>query len=821
MSKTYLQMKYHPAKKEVEFRRFQNGKEIPIAGGKLKRYMDRRGQFVLQDHGKQFFDDIACAFDGMKSLDMRVITTKTDYEDWLQMVEYYNRDPEAKCEITTTLLAELPDMKETFKEVVKFGGQAIGELKKHRRKLFDIQGIENQGVQKCAENFAAQIDDAAKDIREKNESLRDNNVSLCFTGVFSAGKSALINALLGYRILPENIKSETAKMFMIRGPKEGENTEIIFDIKNVRTVLTWIDAKKAFEVTVGPAKNHTMAEIQKEIDQSAQQHDQICALLAKLNSMDAISHEIEVRFPIPLDNESVQFTIYDTPGTDSDYEAHQAVLMEALSEQTQSILIFVGAPNKMEGAGNIALMRYLKEAESKNDKNCIDLGRSLFVINWSDSIKFRDREKLQNAEILCKDENGNLDFSIQLSEKKLFFTSALYAYAAKAMRNNVATEEEESDFNEGLSIMKSPFKGFCYRQNRYATSKLATDEMCERCEKKRKEAEEDGDDISVLEICSGIYALEREIVQYGEKYASAVKAFAIIDSVNRVLRTLSNKANSLKESNKDNLTMIQRNIDALRETINGTIEAVYDNKVIPANATLPVEALKKLKLDPTTLYETIIGNVESYVDKVLKKVWLGGVPFKKEDCEKIRERCNQVIREYTDEFLKTRQTILEEERDDFMEKVKSAIRENGEISDAAKQYFLAIPAPRVELVRQVQDMGEIFDAGTYTETILWIFKLKLVKKEQVQTKIKDALLEIVEKMGENYRKDYRNTLETLLYQIKTEFGTNLGTYSLHMQTLMENRDAMMELGRRVEDTAAALRKCEGELNKIILREAQG
>ena len=50
MSKLYLQMKYHPAKKEVEFRRFENGKEIMISGGKLQRYMNKKGQFVLQDH---------------------------------------------------------------------------------------------------------------------------------------------------------------------------------------------------------------------------------------------------------------------------------------------------------------------------------------------------------------------------------------------------------------------------------------------------------------------------------------------------------------------------------------------------------------------------------------------------------------------------------------------------------------------------------------------------------------------------------------------------------------------------------------------------
>ena len=166
MAKAYLQMKYHPAKKEVEFRRFENGKEQAIRGGRLQRYMDKKGSFVLQDHGNEFFRDIARAFDSVKTLEMQVITTKIDYEDLEQMIEYYNTDPETQCKITTTLLAELPDMNQTFKEVAKFGEQAVGILEAHRSKLFDIKSISQESVKRSAESFAAQIDEEAKNIRE-------------------------------------------------------------------------------------------------------------------------------------------------------------------------------------------------------------------------------------------------------------------------------------------------------------------------------------------------------------------------------------------------------------------------------------------------------------------------------------------------------------------------------------------------------------------------------------------------------------------------------------------------------------------------------
>lgn len=829
MAKAYLQMKYHPAKKEVEFRRFENGKEQAIRGGRLQRYMDKKGSFVLQDHGNEFFRDIARAFDSVKTLEIQVITTKIDYEDLEQMIEYYNTDPETQCKITTTLLAELPDMNQTFKEVTKFGEQAVGILEAHRSKLFDIKSISQKSVKRSAESFAAQIDEEAKNIKEKIESMSDNKVSLCFTGVYSAGKSALINAMLGYRILPEKITSETAKMFQISSPKKGETVRIIFDIDNVKTVLEWDDKKSILEFKEGPHENDERAQIQNLLnelkDENKLRHEQISKVLAFLNDMDAVSHDVEIMFPIPLDSDAVQFTIYDTPGTDSNYIEHQEVLLNALSEQTQSILIFVAAPNKTEGTGNNALLKYLKEAESKDSKTSIDLGRSLFVINWSDSIDSDEREDLQCEEIKYmrkgEDDKPVLDFSIKLSDKKLFFTSAKMAYAAKATKNGVASPKEESVFERGLISMQDKFAGYVYRQNRCATSEFATEKMHSQCEEALESAKQEQDDVKVLEICSGIYALEKEILQYGEKYASAVKAYAIIDSVNKALSKLSNRANSLKESNQEDINRIQKNIDELRNTINSAIEEEYNNKAVPENVALPEETLKRLKLDKATLQNTIVGNVQSYMEKELKGRFFrrGKVKFKKEDNDKIRIKSNKVIEAYTTDFLKNRQTLLEGERDDFLEKVKAKIMENGEISDAAKKFFLDVPAPKVPDPDKVRDLGDIYEEHKYTEG-KWIFETDYLDKPGFIKDVKVILLGIVEKLGDNYRKDYRDSLETILMQIKSNFGTNLETYSLNMKALIENKDAMKELGQKVFEVAEALRSCEKNLNDIIWREVQ-
>lgn len=819
MNKQKLTMKYHPAKKEVEFHRFQNGKEVAIRNdSRLTYYMNMKGKFVLQDFGNAFFDDIAKAFDGLKCVDIEVVTTKLDYEDFVQMVEYYNAD--SVCKMSPTLLAELPDMNQTFLEVVKYGEKSIGVLERHRQKLFDIP-LENDNVKKSAENFARQIDEEIRNIREKIDSLSDNNVSLCFTGVYSSGKSALINSILGYRILPENITSETAKMFQISSPKEGEQVRICFNITSIYTELEWNEIQNCFEFIKGPSENPIREDIQITMNgvNKSKQYEQIKEILNKLNTCQEVGSSIQIKFPVPLDSKNVQFTIYDTPGTDSNYSAHQQVLTDALEEQRQSILIFVAKPDGLEGSGNNALLNYLKDAEEKSSKTSIDIGRSLFVINKADSLLSSARKTLQKEEIKNKDDD---DFSIKLADKKLFFTSASYAYLAKAVKNGIATQEEQATFTAGMALMakeECPM-AFCYRQDRCATSEVATNRMLQLCERALEDAKKANDDSEILVIASGLYALEREILEYGEKYASAVKAFAIIDSIDKALSKLNNQANSLRESNQEEISVIENNIWELRRTITQAIEDEYNNTAIPANTALPEDVRKKLKIDSDTLQRSVIGHTKDYLNDEIKGWFfgMGKVRFKETDKEVVRIKIEQVLEEFTHTFLNERKRLLKQRRDAFMDAVKNTIEENGKISDSAKKVFQDIPKPVITKPKKISDLGEIYDSHKRIDKVLWVIQQENLDKTGFIREIEEKLSKIARGMTDDYARDYRNSLETLLMQIKSIFESNLHQYSVNMQAMMEDKEAMKKLGDRISDAASALLACQESLNKMIWRE---
>ena len=823
MSKQKLVMKYHPAKKEVEFHRFQKDKEVPIRSDScLALYMNKKGNFVLQDQGKEFFDNIAKAFDGLKTVDIDVITTKLDYDDFKEMVEHYNTcDSNGLCSIRPSLVAELPDMKQTFREVMKHGEDSIAVLEKHKQYLYEMP-LEKKSVRESAKNFALQIDNEIKHIREKMDSLCDNTVSLCFTGVYSSGKSALINAILGYRILPEDIKSETAKMFQISSPKNGEPVKISFQIMGIFSELQWNGETKCFEFVNGPAENPVRNGIQTLLYEikGLVLHDQIQQILKQLNACMEVGATIRILFPVPLDNENVQFTLYDTPGTDSSNSTlHHQILEGALAEQTQSILIFVATAGSIEASGNNMVLNYLKEAEQKNQKTSIDMNRSLFVINQADSNTASNREKVISMEIKDKSDEKS---SIQLDDVKLFFTSAMYAYAARAVKNEIATQEDQSLFEGGKYLMsneKSPMS-CCFKQDKCASSEVGTERIQNNCQCALEAARSAGDDSEILIITSGLYALEREIVEYGEKYASAVKAHAIIDGVDKALVNLSTQANTLKELNNEKISYVEEQIEVLRNTISEAINKEYEKKALPKNEPLTYDIAHKLQIDSDSLQKSIIGKTKKYIDNTLTGGFLGlgnKIKVKEEDKKKVQNYIEKVMYDFKTNFTQNRDNLLQEQNDQFREAVIAAIENNGKIDKTVKKVFKAIPKNKVS-IPPIKDISSIYDKHKDKKRGFLFIKKEYLDKEGFIKDIEKMLIDVARDLTDMFSKDYRDSLERVLMNIRGVFESNLATYSLQMKGMIEDRKSMIKLGEQVADAANSLEQCQQDLDKTIWKE---
>lgn len=812
MDKYVLIIGYHPAKKEIQFERLENGNSVVIRDdSKLAKYINMKGSFVLQNQGTEFFNDIADVFDGLENVALKLRTTKTDYEDFVQMVDYYNNNNIGKCNFSVVLDVELPDMQETFEEVKQWGNTVANTLKTCSNEILEIN-TDKDIVKQSIKDIVEKIEEERLNIEGKIEAMDDNNINLCFVGVYSAGKSALINALIGYRILPEALESKTAKMFCISSPKMSEKRSLRFEIDSVETKLDWNKEENCFEIVCGPTENHVRNEIQKLlIDNKAnREFEQIRNILDFLNTKEEVSSQVIIKYPIPLDNEKIQFTIYDTPGSDSNFESHQKVLEEALSKQTQSILIFVCHPEKLEGEGNSALLNFLMSVEKNNRKTSIDIDRSIFVVNRSDGLSYDDRKGLaKNGIVKSKTDDS---FQIRLSDKKLIFTAANCSNIAKARKNGVesSTEKEDDSFGDAWHHMIfSKRTRFCYKQDKCAKAENATVKLLEKCDKAFEEAKENGDEALQLAIASGIYALEEEIKTYGEKYAYATKVYAIIDSVDRALNQLIKTVNVIKKDKDTEVRQIEEKLENEKEKIVKGIEDVFEKYKSQAEE-LPDEDLKRLRLDGDSIWQDIIVPSKKRIDSLFDQ-WFHVFGYVNIDSkDKIKAELKEAFLWQFNLFSNLSRTLHLEKKRDFIKDIKNKIGDIESLNEEDRQFIGDIP----ELDIQPMDVP-IKEIDNELENAVRVLWMNFVNKDNFMQKLEDVLSEKTGILADSYKLKYGIWLNATFEEIQDLFLNNFDSYSKLIKSLESDKKAINELKGKIVKTSRWIEFRQKELNNKL------
>lgn len=813
-----LEMKYHPAMKEVQFRRFADGQEIEIPPESgLRKYMNQK-DFVLQHQGNVFFDGLTCAFDGETCLDMDVITTAADYEDFEGMTDYYHHTENSPCKIQPKLTGELPDMTETFAAVKHLGEQST-EMLKHYEAAFAGRKTDSSlepSVKKSAEYYHEILQGDIDNITAKMRELNESQVSLFFTGAYSSGKSTLINAILGYRILPEAVNPKTARIFCISSPLDDEKEGIRFECGGQYMDLVWDSQIHRFSM---PQMHHPLRdrvwEWLAEIEEK-QEFEQFYIVLDRLNNEASVGTKIHVTFPIPLDNDKVRFRIYDTPGTDSNSEEHHRVLKKAMEDQTHSILIFVCPPDRLEGSGNNKILQFLKEIEQRGNTG-IDRDRSLFVINKAETVDNDDLETLKQGKIECK--GDGVSFQFELAAKKLFFVSAKTAYSAKAVKNNIANDKEDKTASKSDLADPESLHYFVSQLNHAAQSEYATSAMQKRCAEALQAAEESGERADVLHVCSGLYALEDEISRYGEKYAAAVKASALIGAVDHVFCQLQSEADSLNNANEEEIERVNEEIDGLKKVLQDSINVASKKRQI-VDKKLPEDVRIRLGIDRSSVGTWVEGGMDWIKDRLQedKRIFFGGIEYSSAAKKEIYGGVEAQANKFQDDFLKDCIAELERQRDGFIRDVQAFIRENGGISEAAKKYIIKIPVPEIAPPEELDNVMEIYDDAKREEYVWFFFTQKNVDQEAFLEETEKFLLKLSGTLADKFREKYEEALNHIIEVAKNNFTERLDEYSIRLHGLNEDRQQMQQYGQELVRAAKDIKGYRKNLEEIVWRE---
>ncbi len=829
-----LMIMYHPVKKEIRFLAKVKGQFLDVPFKmcpNLMKYAPENGEFLLQNQGNQFFTDIWEQF-SHDIISLVFKGTKVDYDDFAEKISEYNKSV-GEDRIVIKDFIELPPVSEIFTQINDFCDETL-TLFESELQDSDVQGM----FKKRKEEF--QI---------KREKLNCNDINLCLVGTYSSGKSTFINTLIGKRILPESISSETAKMFRIQN---DENPGIVFTVKksensdSIIVTISWDATTGRYTFSSTGECEKIRKVIQNEINSAVvfhmQQHEQLYQILKSLNNVpnmptdefaEYVDGVIEVHFPIPLDP-NISFTFYDTPGTDSNSNEHLMVLRKALQQQTNSILIILYEPTKMEGTGNSILYKLINASRNDAEANGevhIDLSRSLHIINQADTRSLADLSHLRNKKVevslkesdkIYNEENECID----LANERLFFVSAKAAYIAKAIKNNVDTEDERiwlanhrNEINnvhvDDPLLMKCDTAevdtGMYFKLNRLANAEDETKQMIADCMKELKELDETDDKslqtiLRRVYINSGMYAVEREIVKYAQKYALAVKAKGLYDGISNVVSFIRDDCEAIEAQTKLSKQQISDNIQTMKTTMVKDIDTAYAGYLF----SLGEESLMSDFHEVRALNAAIEAR-KKHAEKVADKMsWIALRPEVFEEKNKIIcSELNRYLSEIDAFYKENRGLILKQQIEDLRNIIVKQIAgykgiDEGLVRRIANVSDTQIPPSTLEAMKMDEYINK-------QKTLIFTTTDKKAYKNDMYENFEKT----TRALFESYVAEILEVAKTKTAELINEFKNNIDIISSNLEYLINDEKEAISKHEKAKAVLDLIDKKDEELNRKI------
>lgn len=828
-----LMLAYHPVKKEIRFFGKYKGDfvELPYEEcPKLEPYSPGAGEFVLQNQGSKFFDDIWDQFFN-DTINLTFKGTKIDHEDIQKKIDDYNATKEKEI-FKIVKFIELPNVSVIYDAISAFCEETLNTF-------------ENQ----LQDNETKLIFRKRKALFEERKHLLDkNDVNLCLVGTYSAGKSTFINAIIGKRILPESINSETAKMFKI---KNNDIPRVTFYVhskigeKPDTIQIIWNESLGQFEVIRGIGKTdaNIRAMLTREASSLAvlglKQHEQLCALLKKLN--DIPNHEqpdgsgfingvIEVEYPIPLCH-NINFTFFDTPGTDSNSSEHLLILKEALQKQTNSVLIVLYEPTKMEGTGNSILYKLINgfRDDSTNAGNVsIDLARSFHVINQADTKSSKDLKLLRNKKVCVtlKEEDkiyNEEPMEIDLSQERLFFVSSKAAYISKAILGNIDLEDERTWLaNHKQELNNEPTKdpftdkvqdissdnGLFYKYDKLANADFETKQLIAECEAKAAACDDSLDGvIQRIYINSGMYAIEQEIVKYAQKYALSVKAKGLYDGIKGLVDFIKADYEAIENQARLSKEHIEKNIEIMKTSMVSDIENAHAEFV----ARITDDSLETQVQEIKELVKEIESRQEMASKQADKMQWIALKPeiFEAKNNVIIAE-LNRYLQDIDDYYKKIRGNILASQVQELKSIIIKKIKEYKGIDE--------------ELIRRIANISETeipaseigaLKMNDYINEQKAILIFNTMDKKAYKRDLERAFNSQTVEQFIAYKGEVIKVAQQRTAQMMEEFKNNIETISGSLELLIKDETKAVEEQKKAKAVLEMVEAKDAELNKKI------
>jgi len=490
----------------------------------------------------------------------------TRLQEWIErlpqiLVEEYN-DDEFEIAFKGTVL-DFEDLREVF-----LAAQDKGLLKAEYER---IPAKETEDKEKLIDEIFADIQAGPfEELREADvinafQLAKSSDFEVCVVATMSSGKSTLINAMLGDKLMPSKQEACTAIITRIKDDDGSSWRAETFD---------------------------------KEGKLISKYEDLTYPLMEELNDDQNVSL-INARGNIPfVTSEDVSLVLIDTPGPNNARNPeHKAVQNGFLSKSSKSLVLYI-MTSQFGTDDDDALLSQLSESMSVGGKQSKD--RFIFVVNKLDNRRKDDGDVSQTLDRV----KAHLKVH-GIVNPNLFPAAALPALDIRQVMKSDGSEEEiEEGIEEEAAFLASKLNkvrkndGETLHFEKYASLPQS---VKQRIELEVQKAHDAGDTYAEALIHSGITSVEAAISQYVRKYAKTAKVRNIVDTFIHKLDEV-----GCFEATKNELLKNQEDRDAIVEQLKDIQKKIDD-----------VENAKGFKERVSDQAEVIVDEAKNQVEDIV------------------------------------------------------------------------------------------------------------------------------------------------------------------------------------------------------------
>lgn len=425
-------------------------------------------------------------------------------------------------------------------------------------------------------------------IIEAFEKAKNSRFEINVIATMSSGKSTLINALLGKRLMPAANEATTATIVkIVDTEKNGDE----FDAK-------------AYD------KSNNLVESIENI--TLQQ-------MTELNKNETVS-TIELYGKIPfVKSVGMKLVLVDTPGPNNSRDVtHKEMTYRMLQNSDKTLVLYVMNGTQLGINDEKMFLDDVSRVMREGGKQSRE--RFIFAVNKMDSFKPKEEGEDCILRALENAKNG-------LEEREIFQPNIFPVTSLSALEKRSEDDEPMAIDNFKRGIKKYSCLHF---DNYYQFSHQDIS-----IKKQILSALNGADELTAVELHSGIVNIEMAINQYVNKYAKTLKVADLVLSFDEKLKELAAVAHLEDEirKNKSKKAELERQI----EIIKSNIKAAKEAKTLSGRID---------KLDPT---KDAIADIQSYMSAIsnrINKLRIEGRLEKEEAikrCKSIEKECQELM----------------------------------------------------------------------------------------------------------------------------------------------------------------------------------